>query len=47
MVGAYVDATLKHRLANVARRHDRTVSAEIRVALRRHLKEVSRDGDGQ
>jgi predicted transcriptional regulator len=36
-VGAYVEPTLKRELDESARRADRSLSAEIRVALRAHI----------
>lgn len=42
IVGAYVDPRLKWLLVERARRSDRTVSAEIRVALREHLGLIDR-----
>jgi predicted transcriptional regulator len=36
-IGAYVDPTLKRELDESARRADRSLSAEIRLALRRHV----------
>lgn len=37
LVGAYIDPALKRTIGLLAARHDRSVSAEIRVALRRHV----------
>ena len=39
LVGAFVEPALKRTLVTLARRNDRSVSAEIRTALRRHLRE--------
>jgi predicted transcriptional regulator len=41
IVSTYVDDDLKAELVALARRNDRSVSAEIRIALKRHL-EVSK-----
>lgn len=37
IVGAKVDPTLKQQLVEQARRNERNVSQEIRLALRRHV----------
>jgi hypothetical protein len=37
-VGAFVPSGMKESLVQRARDADRTISAEIRVALRRHLR---------
>jgi hypothetical protein len=41
-LNAYVDVQLKLQLEQLARRNERTVSAEVRLALRRHLSEPAR-----
>ena len=41
LLHAKVPPALKQQLADRARRSERTVSAELRVALRRHLSDES------
>ena len=41
IVGAFVDAPLKCALVKRAAKNERSVSAEIRVALREHLQAPS------
>jgi len=36
-IGVIVDRELRERLERAAREHERSVGAEVRVALRRHL----------
>jgi hypothetical protein len=43
-VCAFVDRTVKRELEARARANDRTLSAELRVALRAHLSAVGRAG---
>jgi hypothetical protein len=38
-VGAHVDPALRRGLALLARQNDRSVSAELRLAARRHLEQ--------
>jgi predicted transcriptional regulator len=42
LLGAYVDPRMKRRVVALAARNDRTTSAEIRQALRRHLAAETR-----
>lgn len=38
LIGAYVDRRLAQRMNALAKLNERAVSAELRVALRRHLE---------
>lgn len=37
LIGTYVDPSLKRQAVELARNNDRSLSAEVRLALRRHL----------
>ena len=37
-LGAYVDRGQHQRLAELAREHERSLSAEVRIALREHIE---------
>lgn len=45
IVGAYVEPSLKRALEKAALKSDRSVSAEIRIALRAHLGLAATDDD--
>lgn len=37
-MGAYVDREQHQRLAELAREHERSLSAEVRIAVREHIE---------
>jgi hypothetical protein len=40
-IGAYIDPLMKRRVVELARANDRTISAEVRVVLRRHVSHAT------
>ncbi|HEX5247810.1 MAG TPA: hypothetical protein VFW41_11845 [Gaiellaceae bacterium] len=46
MVAFRVDPTLKAQLGGLARTHERTLSGEVRLALRRHVERETTIRDG-
>jgi hypothetical protein len=47
VVSAYVPVELRERFARLAEQHERTVSGELRVAMKRHLEEHDIDDAGR
>ena len=45
-VNAYIDADMRRDLERLALENDRSLSAEMRIALRRHLERTHRHEEG-
>jgi hypothetical protein len=44
-VGSHVPASVASRIAQLARENERSISGEIRVALKRHIAEAKTAGE--